>query len=85
MKFVSLFLFGIVSATELTAFANPTKVASANAIANAKGATINLSAGSTPAAMSAYHWGLLDAESQLELYRKSEYKKKELENDIAHH
>ena len=35
--------------------------------------------------MSAYHWGLLDAESQLALYRKSEYKRKELEDDIAHH
>ena len=81
MKFVSLFLFGIVSSSELTA----SPVASANSIANAKGASINLSAGSAPAAMSAYHWGLLDAESQLELYRKSEYKKKELENDIAHH
>ena len=34
--------------------------------------------------MSAYHWGLLDAESQLALYRKSEYKKRELEDDIAH-
>ena len=40
--------------------------------------------GSSASTMSAYHWGLLDAESQLALYRKSEYKKRELEDDIAH-
>ncbi len=84
MKF-ALFLIGLASATELYALGNVTKEASANAVANAKGAEHEVHVGTTPAAMSAYHWGLLDAESQLALYRKSDYKKKELENDIAHH
>ena len=82
---IALFLLGLVSATELTTLGNITKVANANSVANAKGAHMEIHSGKPPAAMSAYHWGLLDAETQLSHYRKSEYKKKELENDIAHH
>ena len=83
---IGLFLLGLASATELYALGNDdTKVAVANSVATAKGTADAINIGKTPAAMSGYHWGLLDAESQLALYRKSEYKKKELENDIAHH
>ena len=72
--------------TELYALGDhDSKVAVANSVANAKGAEAEINSGKPPAAMSGYHWGLLDAESQLALYRKSEYKKKELENDMAHH
>ena len=34
--------------------------------------------------MSEYHWGLMDAESQLNMYRKAEYRRRELETEIAH-
>ena len=78
-------LIGLATATELNAFKNDTKTVMANSVANAKGAATLLSTGTPPSTMSAYHWGLLDAESQLALYRKSEYKRKELEDDVAHH
>ena len=84
MKF-GLFFLGLASATELYSLDDhDSKVAVANSVANAKGAEAEINTGKPPAAMSGYHWGLLDADSQLALYRKSEYRKKELENDIAH-
>ena len=78
-------LVSLAASTELYALKDDTKTAIANSVANAKGAATQLATGTPPRSMSAYHWGLLDAESQLSLYRKSEYKRKELEDDIAHH
>ena len=38
----------------------------------------------TPTEVSEYHWSLMDAESQLALYRKAEYRRRQLETEIAH-
>ena len=37
------------------------------------------------AAMSAYQWALYDVDTQLEMFRESEYKKNQLEAEIAKH